>query len=398
MNAFVIPSDLWTPVIDERQTVEIVSDFATLLGLKSAWDDVVAESGINHPFLNHSWICNWWKCFGADNELHIVLIRDGERHSKILGIAPLMRRLGPIYGISFRQLSFLHNDHIPRTDFICRGNPERISRALWHYLLTSCEDWDVLVLPQMMEGALALKTLPAYTRKKGFFYGIWPGEVSPYVPLRVNWNNYFQNLSYNHRARVRKGLHRLARLGNVTLDTVTVSGQIPDALEQGLRIEAAAWKADAGTAINSMPDVLNFYRQLASDAANDKTLRLLFLSVAGKRIAFAFALCTHHKLYVLKAGYDPDFAYYSPYQLLCYLVLKDGSNSGLLEYEFLGRDEPWKLDWTRQSRMHYWLYVFASGWRARAVFYLKFQCVPKIRANPRYRGLIDFLLAVRKWL
>jgi CelD/BcsL family acetyltransferase involved in cellulose biosynthesis len=154
---------------------------------------------------------------------------------------------------------------------------------------------------------------------------------------------------------------------------------VESALNDGLRLEAAAWKGDVGTAIGSRSEVRDFYTRFAERAATRGWLRLQFLTVGGRRIAFHYSVCYSNKLYLLKSGYEPEYARYSPSNLLCSLVLQEGFQHGLAEYDFLGLDEPWKLEWTTDTRPHDWLFVFSNGLRGRLVHYAKSHLVARAK-------------------
>lgn len=374
--------------------VEVVSDLDALRAMRRSWDRLVTETGIDHPFLGHEWICSWWECFGAGKELHIVLVKVGDR---LEAIAPLMLSRERMLGVPVRRLGALYNPHTPRLDFIvASGIADEVSRSVWRHALDISDQWDVLEIPQMLAGSPTLASLPEIAAGDGFRFGIWHGENSPYVPFRGTWENYVKQLSHNHRTKIRKGMNRLLRVGDVRLEVVSKGAKLAAALDDGLRIEAAAWKAKTGTAINSQAEVENFYRVFAEQATATGTLRLLFLTVAGTRVAFAYALEHREKLYVLKAGYDPAYGHYSPYNLLCYLVFKDGFERGLHEYEFLGSNEPWKLDWTQEIKPHYWLQVFGPGLRARLLYHAKFHWIPLLRRQRFYPWLRDVLFMPRR--
>src|SRR5438552_18816231 len=86
--------------------VEIVSDDRAFLQLEPAWNALVREAGIEHPFLTHEWVRTCWECFGAGKSLNIAVVRAG---SEIVAIAPLMRSISRIYGVPVRSLQFIAN-------------------------------------------------------------------------------------------------------------------------------------------------------------------------------------------------------------------------------------------------------------------------------------------------
>lgn len=383
-----------SPPTDIVNRVEIVSDLEALRAIRRSWNRLVEEAGIDHPFLGHEWICSWWECFGSGKELYILLVKTGAR---LQAIAPLMFSRESMHGVRVRRLGALYNPHTPRLDFIVApGAADGAYHSIWRHVLDVSGRWDVLEIPQMLAGSPTLASLSKMAADDGFRFGVWHGEDSPYVPFRGTWESYVKQLSHNHRTKLRKGLNRLSRLGEVRMEVVSAEQGMAAALDDGLRIEAAAWKAKTGTAVCSQPDVESFYKVYAEHAAANGSLRLLFLTVAGTRIAFAYALYYRDRLFVLKAGYDPAYARYSPYNLLCHFVFKDGFERALHEYEFLGNNEPWKLDWTREVKPHYWLQVFGPRPRARLLHHAKFHWIPILRRQRLYLWLRDALFVRRR--
>ena len=65
--------------------------------------------------------------------------------------------------------------------------------------------------------------------------------------------------------------------------------------------------------------------------------------------------------------------------MLLNLILQDACAKGLAEYDFLGVDDEWKMDWTDATRGHRWLFLFRKGLRPRTLHYLKFILMPKVK-------------------
>jgi CelD/BcsL family acetyltransferase involved in cellulose biosynthesis len=372
-------SALPVPSMPDRMlglTVETITDEGTFQGLERAWNRLVEGTGIEHPFLRHQWVSAWWAAFGRGRQLHVVLIHDG---AELIALAPLMLSKGRMYGLPVRRLEFLANDHVPRFDVLVLRRHEEVYRALWEHLSGLTGAWDVLQLTDIPKGSRTLEELPRLARADGFPTGAWPSLVSPYVPVRGSWDAYQGGLRSKHRSNLRNRLRRLERLGPVSLEVVEGGDGVPAALEDALRLEAAAWKGDAGTAILCLPEVEAFYRGLAARAAQEGWLRLYFLRAGDARIAFEFDLVLGGNVYVLKLGYDPEYGAYSPQNLLCFMVLQEAFRAGIAEFDFTGPNEGWKAEWARESRPHEWLFVFRPRLRLRALRFVKFVLLPALR-------------------
>lgn len=376
MSSAVIAQPAPVPYVRSGLRVEVVSDYAALLELKPAWDDLVERAGVEHPFLSHEWTTTWWECFGAGKELRVLLVRDGAR---LVGLAPLMRSDARMYGLRVRRLGTLYNPHVPRSDFVIARGAQGACRALWRELCGAERGWDMLELCQLPSDSPALAELPALARADGFLTGVWRASDSPYLPVAGSWADYLGRLRAKHRSNLRNRLRRLGQLGEVKLEVVCSADELARALEDGYGLEAAAWKGEAGTAIAARPELRLFYTRLAERMARGGRLRLHFLTLDGRRIAFGYSLLHRDRLYLLKPGYDPEYAHLSPSGLLLHKVLQDAFDRRLAEHDFLGVDDAWKLEWTSAVRPHRWLCVFPRNATGALLRSLKFGIVPALR-------------------
>jgi CelD/BcsL family acetyltransferase involved in cellulose biosynthesis len=357
-------------------SIETVTDYRSFLDLRSTWNDLATAAGIDHPFLSFEWVQTWWECFGRGNALFVVVVKD---RSGPIGIAPLMLSHGRMYGLRVRQLESIGNLHTRRFGFIIARAWREAYRAIWAHVREQRARWDVLRLCQLPEDSQTLAEVRSLAAADGYLTGTWRSDDSPYVSLAGTWETYAKGLDAKHRSNLRNRLKRLGGLGEVGLETVSTAAQVQAALDDGMRLEAAAWKGDAGTSINSQPEIRLFYTRFAERAARGGWLRLNFLTIDGCRIAFHYSVRCANKLYLLKPGYDPRYARYSPSNLLCFHVLQDGFQDGLVEYDFLGASDPWKLDWTKETRPHHWLYVFSDALRGRLLYQAKFHLIPRVK-------------------
>jgi CelD/BcsL family acetyltransferase involved in cellulose biosynthesis len=369
--------------------VDTVSDFDSFLDLEPAWNRLLDEAVIDNPFLRHEWVRTWWECFGDGRQLHVLTVRAG---SELVAIAPLMLSRERVYGLTVRRLQTIANVHTQRADLIVGRGAEDAHRAIWDGLVNQKALWDVVVLCQVPGGSATLRRLPALAAEDGFPVVLAATTDSPCISLAGRWEDYFNGLARKHRSNLRNRLKRLEQIGRVTLEVIQDGPQVGPALEEGLRIEAAAWKGRARSAILSRPELRRFYTQFAAWAAQRGWLQLQFLNVGGRRIAFGYSLCYKRRLYLLKPGYDPAYARYSPSNILLYLALRDAFASGILAYDLLGANDPWKREWTEEATPHTWLFVFGETPRARALHFAKAHLVPWLKRVYRAcRGLTPTL-------
>ena len=381
------------PPAESELSVEIISDPDSFAGLEPLWNRLLEEAGIDYPFLTHLWVHTWWECFGAGKKLHVLLVKDG---SEVIAIAPLMLTRRKFYSVPLRCLEFIANVHTPRFDFIVIRRPAEVYRAIWASLAHQKKLWDVLLLCQVPADSPTLEEISRLAGEENLHWGQWRSADSPYLPIRESWDNYFKQLHSKHRANVRRRLKRLSELGEVEMERISAEGQLASALEDGFRIEGAAWKDQNGTSISAQPESRLFYTKLAQRFAQHGWLRLYFLAVAGQRVAFHYSLCYNNKVYLLKPGYDPQHASCSPVNLLCYLFLQNAFDNGVSEFDFLGVNDEWKLQWTRNTRGHYWMFVFSKAPLASLVYLAKFRVIPGLQQKQIYQTLRNTIVGLRR--
>jgi CelD/BcsL family acetyltransferase involved in cellulose biosynthesis len=78
-------------------------------------------------------------------------------------------------------------------------------------------------------------------------------------------------------------------------------------------------------------------------------------------IAFYFGLEQQRILYLLKGGFDPAYARFSPGMLLMERLIARAFEGGLDRIELLGGNEPHKLRWTSSSHERLSLQSFARS-------------------------------------
>jgi CelD/BcsL family acetyltransferase involved in cellulose biosynthesis len=371
----VLPENERSAVPASISSVEVVTDEHAFNALAGDWNDAVERAAVPYPFLRHEWVRTWWECFHAGARLHVLIVR---RNGRIAAIAPLLLETTLMYGVRVRRLRFLQNDHTPRCDFIVADAPDESYRALWSALAQTSSAWDVIQLSQLPRGSMTLDILPGLACADGCTSGVWRSGDAPYLVLRSTLPEFMQSLSAKFRQNLRNRQARLARIGEPALEDLRLGPEMVGALDDAFRLEASGWKKEEGTSIQSDPSIDRFYRLLAQRGGEQGWMRLLFLTVNGRRIATSYGATFGRRLFLFKTGYDPEYAQCSPFKLLSLHAIERSYAEGLVEVDFLGDSEPWKLEWTTTVRGHEWLFIFANRVRGRLLHRAKFQLSPAL--------------------
>jgi len=303
------------------------------------WDELADRVGAS-PFVRPGWVLPWLHAWGAGRRLVLL---SAYRSGVPVGLLPLLVR--------GRVLASPTNWHTPA--YAVAAEDDQVARALLTAAVGANRRRLQLgfVDDALSEEVAELATAdgqPVLSRLL---------ESGPYVDLKTTFAEYESTLSSRMRSELRRRRRRLEELGPVSVEF----HEHADAglLEEFLRVEAAGWKGAEGTAIAAEPPTRAFYLDVARWAADRGWLRLVLLRTGGRAIAGDFAVQADGVHYLLKTGFDPEYKGFGPGKLLRHAVIERAFADGLRSYEFLGRDDAWKLEWTTTVRRQLMVQAFA---------------------------------------
>ena len=312
--------------------------------LEAEWDELASTSAAA-PFLRPGWHAAWWRSFGQGAPAVLAVRRRGV----LAAVLPLRRGRG-----SLRSASNWHS-----TSSGLLAADAEAAQALGRGLFAAAgRSVAVSFLDTSEHG---LPELAASAREAEYRTLQRVVERPPFASLEAGWDAYQAGLGKNLRADVGRRLRRLQEAGDFALDLHDGSEGLEGLLEEGYAVEASGWKGESGTAIVSRPETRSFYTESARWAARHGLLQLAFLRLDGRAVAFHLNLVAGGVHYHLKGGYDPAYQQFSPGKVLHRLLLERACRDGLRRYDFLGADEPYKLQWANGARELVLLQAFRNG-------------------------------------
>ncbi len=204
-------------------------------------------------------------------------------------------------------------------------------------------------------------------------------ERSPYLALPDTAAAFEATLSGKRRSGLRRIWRRLAEVGDVSLRVSDGGARLDDLLAEGFDVERSGWKGERGTAICSQQSTLQFYTEIAHRFARRGWLRLAFLRLDGRPIAFDLAIERGGMHYLLKTGYLETLRSRAPGIALRHEMILRCIANHCKSYEFLGSDDPWKQEWTRSSHERLQLHAFRATVSGRVDFLFVARTIPVAR-------------------
>ncbi len=289
------------------------------------WDDLWQRSDAASPTLRASLIALWVERFGgrrphasAMHSFRALLIDQDGRW--VAGL-PL---------VAGRMAGVLHVGAWPANQWSDSGDllldpgvdPQPVLDALAEAV--DLLPWALLRLADVpIEAVRWQQTLAAFERA-GVPCHFRPEMTPGRIDTRGTWEDYRQTWPRRHRQQVARHTRRLAQRGRVELQVLDQLG--PDDVEPwlsvGFDIEDRSWKGANGTSVRRTPGMFGFYLEQARELARCGELHLALLVFDGHPIAFAYGMCAKGVYRSYKVGYDPEFAQYSPGQLLRFRLLE----------------------------------------------------------------------------
>jgi CelD/BcsL family acetyltransferase involved in cellulose biosynthesis len=221
----------------------------------------------------------------------------------------------------------------------------------------------LLVLP-LLHAARAEEVAREMLPAAGYRLVAERGPASPYLDLPGTYDELLASKSRNFRSQLGRRRRALEKEGALAFRTTSGGEALERDLEAMLRVEAAGWKSEQGTAILSDERARGFYTRFAQVAAERGWLRLHLLELDGRAIAADYSLVFAGGEFLLKTGFDEAFSRLSPGLVLRGDVLRQATEAGLGYYDFLGGPDHYKMRWADQLRWR----VTLRGFRgARAI-------------------------------
>ena len=360
--------------VASREAVPANPEFTTLdrhafYDLRAEWNGLAETTGVG-PFCRHEYIRAFVDNFGGASETRFLFGRDSAGH--LVSALPLLATRESIGGLPFRVLGSPTNVHSLRFDLLAgdsHGSLESTKALLDH--LDADETWDVLRLTDIPEGGRAW-TLFHAAGAAGFPVGAWESQRSPYIALPRTFAELQRTLTSKFRTNLRRRRKRLDETGAVLFEHVVGNTISETLLEECFALESQGWKGRNGSSVHQSDAVHGFHRDLWRDAEFRPHLSLTLLRLDGRLIGFHYGHTFDGVYSLVITSYDENHKEFSPGHLLTEAVLEDCINRGLREFDFLGCDLPWKLDWTTATRPHYWLFIFRKTLKGRAGRSFKF--------------------------
>ena len=290
------------------------------------WESILPSCSTNTVFVTPWWQKVWWDNFCADNELHILSVREGD---DLIGVAPLMISNGVLTFAGDKELF----DYL---DFLVpKGNESIFYDALFGHIMDM--DWQSIDLPSLPKDSPTLEYLPTLAKGKGLKVEVENEETTPVAYLPDTWDEYLAGLRKKDRHELRRKIRRLEAADSPH----QYSCDTPDCMQDFFRLLRAS-RADKDEFLT--PEREKFFMDIAQELSKRDQFKLYFLEVDGERVAGCICFDYGESYLLYNSGYNPEYSQLSVGLLNKALSLQTAIEEGRQSFNFLKGNERYKYN------------------------------------------------------
>jgi hypothetical protein len=304
-----------TPQVTQKGVwVEVVHTHHELRQLLTAWRDLAAQAAEINAFYEPAMLLPAAEHVHQNKDLAFALIYhavgDGTEPS-LIGLVPL-ERLHGYRGLPTKYWRLWEYDYC----FLCtplmrKDHVRNCWRALFDWVNGQPEAF--LELPYIPAEGVIYQQLVELVRHRGLVTFDVEKSTRAIFKRRSSADQYLQqSLTADKRRDLNRKWRRLQEQGTLEFRTLTEATDLPQWIEQFLRLEASGWKGQEHTAIASKPYGPAYFQAMAETAFSEGQLLMLGLFLNGEPLAIRCNFVSAPGSFFFKPAYNEAYAKFSP--------------------------------------------------------------------------------------
>lgn len=296
---------------------------AELLADAARWDRLWYESTTTIPTARAAAVVQWCRQFRPQAPVRIIAVAQADRY---LAAVPLVeRRLGGLLRVG----TLPTNPWLTCGDLLAASPvdspPTMAALDLLVAGIRRLVPWSLLWLDEASLDQPHWRALIAAVQRRGVAHDLRPWADVGTLTIGNYWAAYRASWSRRHRQRWMRQRRRLEALGPLRLQRLRprTPEQLEAALREAFAIEHRGWKGRSGTSVFSTPAMFGYFLAQTKPLAVAGLVEIAFLFVGDNPAAFILGLHGKGVFHSCKIGYEPQWADYSPGQVLRGLLLEE---------------------------------------------------------------------------
>lgn len=316
------------------------TSFDTLLPLAPAWNELLAASITNAPFLRYEYLATWWNSLGGGEwkDARLAVITASE-NDQLVAIAPLFLTTNRDGEAALMLLGSIEiSDYL---DVVARRESlQPFLDGLLDWLgLTYPEAWSALDWYNLPENSPTLAALKAAAARHSWTYAEQVYQPTPSIALPGDFELYLDSLDKKQRHEVRRKMRRAEESGR-GVRWYIVADETRLAAEMDAFMALMAQDPEKAAFLSAPMRAQMQASALAAFHAG--YLQLAFLEVDGEKACAYLNFDYANRIWVYNSGLDRKFMDISPGWVLLGYLLEWANNNKRSEFDFMRGNEDYK--------------------------------------------------------
>jgi CelD/BcsL family acetyltransferase involved in cellulose biosynthesis len=330
-----------------------------LVTLRSRWKALL-DSNTNPSFVHYyQWFSSYLESHEEESSNSFFLVV--EFHGETIAICPLQYISKRMFGVCIKTWRIFWPGDMGLNDFII--NKDFDGPGVLNILIQSLnkkkeKTWHMLELQNVDSSSDIFKSLKQekISRLIGYYH-----HDSKYIACQTSYEKSVANVSGKFKRNNRRKLRKLEKIGAVSYSLVDSGIELDRAYQNFLKIEAANWKGRANTAISQNAKQLKFYGRLKDNFGETNQCLIYTLYLNDNPIAAQFMLHCGRTVYLLKIGYDEQYAPMGPGSILLDEAIRKFSQDANIDKISFVTGAKWNDNWAPHVSKVYNYYVFNTN-------------------------------------
>ena len=321
----------------ENIWIENIKEFQDIA---EEWDEAVAASGEDNPFLLSDFIRTWWKYYSKNRKLLIFAVYD--RGEITAGIPLCLKRK------TFqRTITHIGGLNANVTHFFSTNNKLNFIDTLMSSLETS-DDWDILVLDRVLSSHPVLRNLKETKSLTSdlFVYHLFDAGFNGIIDLTKGYGVILENLSKRLKRYMRKSKQEISKIGELKLHRISGTPDVRGLFRAYRGLSIKAFRKRKNISAFEDKNRSSFYEELLILFDQKKRLDAHKLTAETSTLGISFGYRFGKGFKWILTAFNPNYSQLRPGHLLIEALIHEAISRGDPYFDmYYGGEVFYKQQW-----------------------------------------------------
>ncbi|MCM3639275.1 GNAT family N-acetyltransferase [Sporosarcina luteola] len=279
-----------------------ITTLAQLEQYRDDWSLILEENQNTNPFIEFVWVYEWWKHFGDEYDMQIMLVKKDDRPIGFVPFIHKRRWFGHLY-------SFMAIGHANYMDFVVYNHLlQEVIEFIFDELIKEKRNI-VFYLYGLLESSQTPSIIEDYLQQRSLVFSLHR-VITPFINLQdIKLEEYMEKRKKLHRLNKRE--KRLRENGEVKF-----SRSAQEEMETVFQLHDKRWKKKRDTSGFTNDKDKEFYRSLVGIQEGPMQTELDALYINDTMIAFHYGFKCRGRVLSYVLGFDDNFEPFGPGRVL----------------------------------------------------------------------------------